>query len=54
MAMKTKIGYGNKADIDTAIGSSGADVGSQIEKAKSEVIQQRKAYTDAALTITEF
>lgn len=43
-----------KSYIDTAIGSGGADVGSQIEQAKSEAIQQSKAYTDTALTITEF
>lgn len=43
-----------KSYIDTAIGSGGADVGAQIEQAKSEAIQQSKAYTDTALTITEF
>lgn len=43
-----------KSYIDTAVGSGGADVGAQIEQAKSEAIQQAKAYTDSALTITEF
>lgn len=43
-----------KSYIDTAVGSGGADVGSQIEQAKSEAIQQSKAYIDSALTITEF
>lgn len=43
-----------KSYIDTAVGSGGADVGEQIEQAKSEAIQASKAYTDAALTIAEF
>lgn len=43
-----------KSYIDTAVGSGGADVGEQIEQAKTEAIQTSKAYTDAALTITEF
>lgn len=43
-----------KSYIDTAVGSGGADVGAQIEQAKSEAIQQSKAYTDTMLTITEF
>lgn len=40
--------------INLAVGSGGADVGEQIEQAKTEAIQTSKAYTDAALTITEF
>ncbi|MBM6686914.1 hypothetical protein H9X90_04895 [Faecalicatena contorta] len=43
-----------KSYIDTAVGSGGADVGEQIEQAKTEAIQTSKEYTDAALTITEF
>ena len=43
-----------KSYIDTAVGSGGADVGEQIEQAKTEAIQTSKAYTDAALTIAEF
>ena len=43
-----------KSYIDTAVGAGGADVGEQIEQAKTEAIQTSKAYTDAALTITEF
>ena len=43
-----------KSYIDTAVGSGGADVGAQIEQAKTEAIQTAKAYTDNALTITEF
>ena len=43
-----------KSYIDTAVGSGGADVGEQIEQAKSEAIQASKEYTDTALTVTEF
>lgn len=43
-----------KSYIDTAVGSGGADVGEQIEQAKTEAIQQAKNYTDTALTIVEF
>lgn len=43
-----------KSYIDTAVGSGGADVGEQIEQAKTEAIQTSKAYTDQLLTITEF
>lgn len=43
-----------KSYIDTAVGAGGADVGEQIEQAKTEAIQTSKAYTDAALTIAEF
>ena len=39
-----------KSYIDSAVGSGGADVASQID----EALSQAKAYTDAALTITEF
>ena len=43
-----------KSYIDTAVGAGGADVGEQIEQAKSEAITTSKEYTDAALTVTEF
>lgn len=43
-----------KSYIDSAVGSGGADVGSQIEQAKAEAIRQSKEYTDTVLTITEF
>lgn len=43
-----------KEYVDTAVGSGGADVAEQILQAKTEAITESKAYTDTALTITEF
>lgn len=43
-----------KEYVDTAVGSGGADVAEQILQAKNEAITTSKAYTDTALTITEF
>lgn len=43
-----------KSYIDTAVGAGGADVGEQIEQAKSEAISTSKEYADSLLTITEF
>lgn len=43
-----------KEYVDTAVGSGGADVADQILQAKTEAIETSKAYTDTALTITEF
>ena len=40
--------------VDTAVGSGGADVADQILQAKTEAITESKAYTDTAMTITEF
>lgn len=51
-----EIGEGTtvKEYVDTAVGSGGADVAEQILQAKTEAITESKAYTDTALTITEF
>lgn len=54
-ALNTKIGdLGESATVkdyvDKAVGSGGADIASQIDDA----IKQAKAYTDKALTVTEF
>ena len=43
-----------KAYIDTAVGSGGTASAEAIAKAKQEAIDASKAYTDAALAITEF
>lgn len=43
-----------KEYVDTAIGSGGSDVASQILQAKNEAIQTSKEYTNTALTIIEF
>lgn len=43
-----------KEYVDTAVGSGGADVAEQILQAKTEAITESKAYTDTAMTITEF
>lgn len=43
-----------KSYIDTAVGSGGADVGEQIEQAKSDAISASKEYVDDLLTIAEF
>lgn len=51
-----EIGEGTtvKQYVDTAVGSGGADVAEQILQAKTEAITESKAYTDTAMTITEF
>ena len=51
-----EIGEGTtvKEYVDTAVGSGGADVAEQIRQAKTEAITESKAYTDTALSITEF
>lgn len=43
-----------KEYVDTAVGSGGADVSQEILEAKTEAITESKAYTDTAMTITEF
>ncbi len=43
-----------KAYIDTAVGSGGTASAEAIATAKKEAIEASKAYTDTALTITEF
>lgn len=43
-----------KEYVDTAVGSGGADVSQEILQAKTEAITESKAYTDTAMTITEF
>ena len=43
-----------KTYIDTAIGTGGTDSAEAIATAKQEAIEASKAYTDLALTITEF
>ena len=43
-----------KEYVDTAVGSGGADVSKEILQAKTEAITESKAYTDTAMTITEF
>lgn len=43
-----------KEYVDTAVGSGGADVSQEILEAKQQAITESKAYTDTAMTITEF
>ena len=43
-----------KSYIDTAVGSGGSASADAIAQAKQEAIEASQAYTDAALTITEF
>lgn len=51
-----EIGEGTtvKEYVDTAVGSGGADVSQEILEAKQQAIAESKAYTDTAMTITEF